>query len=265
MNLILYVSIYIERDSFGAPWWEDTQDVLLGENPAISLEGIRWWVLKSCFSNFKCHVQRKNGRCQCCSRCGPRFMKFDGVNLHIPYEKSRYFWSNSQFKVSIEVVPIITPHFIATCLNLLFWHKSCLSSWTHHMQFEVFVHFSIAFLGCFLDLLGPSDLSSRARANTTFFFTVTFESYGLSWTWRSLPVSRLCCFCILVGLLVLNLCKGLVQTHCFCPVSWFHCHHSFTQSFNKKWGYPLYFKPNSWDWSCKIISNKSIDKKSTYI
>ena len=28
---------------------------------------------------------------------------------------------------------------------------------------------------------------------------------------------------------------------------------------------PLNFKPNSWDWSCKIISNKSIDKKSTYI
>lgn len=112
----------------------------------------------------------KNGRYQCCSRCGPRFMKFDGVKLHIPYEKSWYFWSNSQFKVSIEVVPIITPHFIATCLNLLFWHKSCLSSWTHHMQFEVFVHFSISFLGCFLDLLGPSDLSSRARANTTFFF-----------------------------------------------------------------------------------------------
>lgn len=149
LNEFNSICIYLERDSFGAPWWEDTQDFLLGENPAISLEGIRWWVLKSCFYNFKCHVQRKNGRCQCCSRCGPRFMKFDGVNLHIPYEKSRYFWSNSQFKVSIEVVPIITPHFIATCLNLLFWHKSCLSSWTHHMQFEVFVHFSISFFGLF--------------------------------------------------------------------------------------------------------------------
>ena len=187
MNVILPACIYPVRDSFGAPWRKDAQYFFVGESGHI-IRRYEMMIAEVIFSNSRCHVQRTKRHRD--SRCGPRCMKFHRVNFHIPMKKQEL----SQFNISREVVLIIIPHFLATCLSLLlFWHKSCLCLWTHHIQFEVFLHFSISLLVWFLDLLGPSGLSSRARANTTFFFTVTFESYGLSWTWRSLPVPWLCC------------------------------------------------------------------------
>ena len=100
-----------------------------------------------------------------------------------------------------------------------------------------------------------------------FFFTVTFESYGLSWTWRSLPVPWLCYkYLSRPPKYMQGPCTNSLVFVRFLSVSSFHCHHSFIHSIiQKKWGSPLNFKPNSWDWSCKIIlPTKRSTKKHLY-
>ena len=192
-----------------------------------------------------------------------------GSTFIFPMEKSRYFWSNSQFKVSREVVSyhhtaFLLPLVWAFCsdTNLAFTHGLiiCNSKFFCSLFYLIF--------GVFPGPARPNLVFPRGHVPTPpFFFTVTFESYGLSWTWRSLPVPWLCYkYLSRPPKYMQGPCTNSLVFVRFLSVSSFHCHHSFIHSIiQKKWGSPLNFKPNSWDWSCKIIlPTKRSTKKHLY-
>lgn len=154
LNEFNSICIYLERDSFGAPWWEDTQDFLLGENPAISLEGIRWWVLKSCFSNFKCHDQRKTADTNAAAVAVQGSWSLMGSTFLFPMKNQDIFGATGnlkfQEKLFLSSHRILLPLVWAFCsdTNLAFTHGLIICNSKLLFTF-------LSFLVCFLDLLGP--------------------------------------------------------------------------------------------------------------